>query len=156
MFKLSNSSLLKLEGVNPLLVSIIKQAIKTTTVDFGVTYGLRTKEQQAELVKAGKSRTMNSRHLTGHAVDLAAYVYNVLSWETRYYYDIARAIRKEAIHHNTPVVWGGIWDKLLNDCSENLEEEVKAYHNRYKMNNPKKKPLFDGPHFELSREAFPA
>jgi len=156
MFKLSNSSLSKLNGVNPLLVNLIKDSIKITQVDFGVTYGLRTKELQAELVKAGKSRTMNSRHLTGHAVDLAAYIYNVLSWDTKYYYEIARAIRLVAIQHNTPVVWGGVWDKLLNELSEDLESEVKAYHDRYKVTNPKKKPLFDGPHFELSREAFPA
>lgn len=156
MFKLSSRSIAKLNGVNPKLVGIVKEAIKTTTVDFGITYGLRTKEEQAELVKAGKSRTMNSRHLTGHAVDLAAYIYNVLTWETKYYYDIARAIRLIAIQQGIPIVWGGVWDKLLNELSEDLESEVNQYHSRYKAANPKKKPLFDGPHFELSREAFPA
>ena len=69
-FKLSNISLERLKGVHPRLVSIVEAAIEITTVDFGVTCGLRTREEQARLYEQGKTMTMDSRHLTGHAVDL--------------------------------------------------------------------------------------
>ena len=68
----------KLKGVNIDLVSVVHRALELSDIDFAVTEGLRTKERQAELVKAGASKTMNSRHITGHAVDLAAIVGSVL------------------------------------------------------------------------------
>ena len=77
-FTLSSRSLSKLEGVHESLVNIVKEAIQVSKVDFGVICGTRTKSEQAELVKKGASKTMNSRHLpqesTGksHAVDLMA------------------------------------------------------------------------------------
>ena len=85
-FKLSNRSLEKLEGVNESLQDIVKSAILLSKVDFGVICGLRTKSEQAELVKKGASKTMNSRHLpqestgTSHAVDLMAYCGSRASW----------------------------------------------------------------------------
>ena len=72
MYKLSNRSLGKLEGVDNKLVEVVKEAITLTTVDFGVTYGLRTVEEQKKLVAAGRSQTMKSKHLEGKAVDLMA------------------------------------------------------------------------------------
>ena len=69
MFQLSEKSISKLAGVHPDLVKVIKRAIEITPVDFTVIEGLRTKERQAYLLKSGKSKTMRSRHLTGHAVD---------------------------------------------------------------------------------------
>ena len=86
-FTLSSRSLSKLEGVHESLVNIVKEAIQVTKVDFGVICGTRTKAEQAELVKKGASKTMNSRHLpqesTGksHAVDLMAYIGSRASWE---------------------------------------------------------------------------
>ena len=71
-FKLSSRSLKKLEGVDEGLVNVVSEAIKLTTVDFGVTYGLRTLEQQKELYEAGRSQTMKSKHLDGRAVDVVA------------------------------------------------------------------------------------
>ncbi len=38
-------------------------------VDIRIVEGIRTLERQKELVKTGKSKTMNSRHLGGLAVD---------------------------------------------------------------------------------------
>lgn len=73
-FELSENSLKKLVGVNPNLVKVVKRAIEITGIDFRITEGVRTKERQALLVKQGKSKTMNSRHLTGDAVDLVAIV----------------------------------------------------------------------------------
>ena len=60
MFSLSKRSLSKLEGVHPELVDVVKLAITLTKVDFGVTFGKRTKEEQEALVKAGRSKTYKS------------------------------------------------------------------------------------------------
>ena len=98
-FKLSQRSLDKLEGVHEDLISIVKEAIEHTKVDFGVICGCRTKAEQADLVKSGASKTMNSRHLpqesTGksHAVDLMAYCGSRASWELNLYDDIADAMK---------------------------------------------------------------
>lgn len=70
MFRLSKRSESNLAGVNPDLVKVVRRALELSTVDFSVIEGLRTAERQKELVATGKSKTMNSRHLTGHAVDL--------------------------------------------------------------------------------------
>jgi peptidoglycan L-alanyl-D-glutamate endopeptidase CwlK len=73
-FKLGPTSLLRLQGIHPDLVKVVARAIQLTEIDFTVLEGLRNKERQAELLKAGATTTMNSRHLTGHAVDLGALV----------------------------------------------------------------------------------
>ena len=72
-FKLSNRSMAKLEGVEQSLVDVVKEAIQLTKVDFGVTYGMRTAEEQQELYDSGRSQTLKSKHLVGRAVDLVAY-----------------------------------------------------------------------------------
>ncbi len=73
-FRLSSRSRARLVGVHPALIAVVEAAIARTPVDFMITEGLRTAEHQAALVKAGASRTTRSRHLTGHAVDVAALV----------------------------------------------------------------------------------
>jgi len=75
MYKLSLRSRQRLSGVNPLLVKVVKRAIEITEMDFFVGEGLRSVERQKRLVASGASRTMNSRHITGHAVDLHPYPY---------------------------------------------------------------------------------
>ena len=75
MYKLSLRSRQRLSGVNPLLVEVVKRAIEITEMDFFVGEGLRSVERQKRLVASGASRTMNSRHITGHAVDLHPYPY---------------------------------------------------------------------------------
>ncbi|MCV5473136.1 M15 family metallopeptidase, partial [Escherichia coli] len=72
-FRFSCRSEKNLEGVRPQLVAVVRRALELTEVDFGITEGLRTKERQKQLVAEGKSQTMNSRHLTGDAVDVVAY-----------------------------------------------------------------------------------
>ena len=73
-FKLSQRSLDRLDGVKQDLVNVVRRAIEITTIDFGVTEGLRTEERQKELVAKGASKTMKSKHLDGNAVDLMVYV----------------------------------------------------------------------------------
>lgn len=108
-FKLSRRSLDKLKGVHPDLISVVKRAIELTEVDFVVIEGLRTLERQKELVKKGASQTINSRHLTGHAVDLGAWVDNKISWNWAYYYKIADAMKQASQELNIPIEWGGDW-----------------------------------------------
>ena len=124
-YKLGNRSLERLQGVHPDLVAVVKKAITLTEIDFTVTEGLRTKERQAQLVKAGASKTMNSRHITGHAVDVAAWVDGV-RWDWPLYAKIAGAFKKAAADLGVPIVWGGDW-----------------------------KSFRDGPHFELDRRKYP-
>jgi peptidoglycan L-alanyl-D-glutamate endopeptidase CwlK len=149
MFNLSNKSKEKLVGVKPDLIKIVHRAIQTTTVDFGVSEGLRTLERQKKLVAEGKSRTLNSKHLSGDAVDLFAYVDGKISWKENHYFEIALAMQLAAIEYKIILGWGGIWDKSLNNLSNDLKNEVEKYRSRFKSKNLNKKPFFDGPHFEL-------
>ena len=71
-FHLSGRSLRRLDGVHPRLVALAREAVALSPVDFMITEGRRTRQRQAALVRAGASRTMHSRHLTGHAIDVAA------------------------------------------------------------------------------------
>jgi peptidoglycan L-alanyl-D-glutamate endopeptidase CwlK len=79
-FILGQRSLSELEGVHSDLVAVVKRAIEITPQDFSVHDGIRTIEQQKELVKSGASKTLNSRHITGHAVDLVPYINGKLRW----------------------------------------------------------------------------
>lgn len=106
MYKLSKRSLSKLEGVHPDLVRVVKRAIELTEQDFSVTEGLRSYKRQKKLYSTGKSTTMNSRHLTGHAVDLAPYP---LSWEWEFFYPMADAMKAAAKELGVDLEWGGDW-----------------------------------------------
>ena len=108
-YKLSSRSLQKLSGVHPDLVAVVQRAIEITEQDFSVTEGLRSLVRQQKLYKEGKSKTMNSRHLTGHAVDLAPYP---LSWDWDYFYPIADAMKQAARDLDTPLEWGGDWQSF--------------------------------------------
>ena len=119
-FALSQRSKDRLKGVDPRLVKVVEEAITITEVDFGVTEGLRTPERQKELVSKGFSQTLKSKHLTGHAVDLAAFVDGKVTWEKEFYHKIADAMKKAAENQGTKIRWGGDF-----------------------------KSFFDGPHFEL-------
>lgn len=108
-FKLGKRSLSNLEGVHPDLVKVVNRAIELTQVDFTVIEGLRTKERQAQLLKEKKTTTSNSRHLTGHAVDLAAWVDGTVSWNWDHYYIIEKAMKQAASELKIPIEWGGEW-----------------------------------------------
>ncbi len=125
-FKLGKKSRERLIGVHPDLTRVVERAIEIATVDFTVLEGLRTKERQAQLLKAGATTTMNSRHLTGHAVDLGALVDGKVRWDWPLYYKIAAAMKEAAKELNVAIVWGGDW-----------------------------RTFKDGPHFELDRRKYP-
>lgn len=96
----------RLSGVHPDLVAVVKRAIEITEQDFSVTEGIRHIERQRMLVATGKSTTLNSRHLTGHAVDLVPYP---VSWDWEYFYPIADAMKEAAKELNVDLEWGGDW-----------------------------------------------
>jgi peptidoglycan L-alanyl-D-glutamate endopeptidase CwlK len=108
-FALGAKSLARLEGVHPDLVRVVKRAIEITPVDFTVTEGLRTVERQRALVAAGASQTMKSRHITGHAVDLAALVLGEVRWDWPLYAKLAGAMKAAAKEVGVPLEWGGDW-----------------------------------------------
>jgi len=149
MFRLSNRSLSRLEGVDPSLVNVVKRAIELTKVDFGVSEGLRTIERQKELVAQGASQTMASKHIEGRAVDLVAYIGSRVSWELNLYDDIADAMRLAAIEQNAEIRWGAAWH-IDNICGWNgsMENAMNDYIDLRRSQG--RRPFIDAPHFELS------
>jgi peptidoglycan L-alanyl-D-glutamate endopeptidase CwlK len=125
-FKLGKVSLSRLNGVHPDLVKVVHRAIELTEIDFTVTEGLRDVERQKKLLAAGASKTMRSRHLTGHAVDLAALVDGRIRWDWPLYDKLAKAMKAAAAELNIPIEWGGDW-----------------------------KSFRDGPHFQLPWKSYP-
>ena len=105
-YTLGKRSLQNLSGVHPDLVAVVKRAIEITEQDFSVIEGIRNINRQRELVKTGKSTTMNSRHLTGHAVDIAPWP---ISWEWEEFYPIADAMKQAAEELEIDLEWGGDW-----------------------------------------------
>lgn len=152
-YQLGKRSLTNLAGVHPDLVKVVKRAITISTIDFTVTEGLRTKARQAQLFKAGASQTMNSRHITGHAVDLAAWVEGGIRWDWPLFHKLAKAMKSAAAELNVPIIWGGVWDKQLADIDGDIDDEVSLYIERRRKQG--KKAFTDGPHFELARSFYP-
>lgn len=111
-FHLSKRSLARLEGVHPDLVAVVHRAIEVTEIDFGVSEGVRTVKRQERLVASGASTTMNSRHLTGHAVDLVAYIGSRIAWDWPLYFKIADAMKQAADELGIPLEWGGDWKRF--------------------------------------------
>lgn len=125
-YELINSSKQKLKGVHPDLIKIIERSLEITDMKFTILEGLRSKERQRILVQKGASKTMKSRHLTGHAVDIAPVINGHVSWDWKYYYQLEKIIKLAAKQVNIPVEWGGDWIKFK-----------------------------DGPHWQLPKKLYP-
>lgn len=108
-YKFGSRSKIRMEGLHPDLVAVLEIAIKRTPIDFTVLEGLRTEERQRELVRDGKSQTMNSRHLTGHAVDIAPLVNGQATWDWKYYNQLAPIMKQAAADLGVNLEWGGDW-----------------------------------------------
>jgi peptidoglycan L-alanyl-D-glutamate endopeptidase CwlK len=128
-------SIRNLTGIHPDLRRVMDRALQEAPFAFVVTEGLRTIERQRELVRVGASNILNSRHLTGHAVDLVPYVdidkdgrvevEEMYAWPL--YHKLAPAIKAAAATEKVAIVWGGSWRSFK-----------------------------DGPHWELDRRVYPA
>jgi peptidoglycan L-alanyl-D-glutamate endopeptidase CwlK len=117
----------RLEGVHPDLVRVVERAA-LGRVRFIVTEGVRTMERQAQLAREGRSQTMRSRHLTGHAVDLAVLDdTGKARWDAPAYRALAVEMKAAAAVEGVQIEWGGDW-----------------------------RSFFDGPHFQLPWASYPA
>ena len=126
-YKFSSKSLKNLEGVHCDLVEVMHRAIKITKIDFAVVEGLRTESRQRQLVEEGFSTTLNSRHLTGHAVDIIPYHNGKASYQHwPAFYTLAEYVKQASRELQIPVDWGGDW-----------------------------KSFPDGPHYQLSWKTYP-
>lgn len=125
-FRLSQRSLDRMKGVHEDLQRVVRRAIQISPLDFMITEGLRTRARQLELVKAGASQTMSSRHITGHAIDFAVLVEGKVRWDWPLYQRVGAAFKEAARLEGVAIVWGGDW-----------------------------KSLRDGPHVELARKSYP-
>lgn len=126
MYSLGVRSKARLKGVHPDLVKVVERAIQLTTVDFTVLEGVRDAVRQKKLVESGASQTLNSRHLTGHAVDLGAWVDDQVDWSWPLYAKINAAMQEASKLVGVPIEWGGNW-----------------------------RTFKDGPHFQLPRKEYP-
>ena len=147
-FSLSSRSLKKLEGVDNTLVEVVKEAINLTKVDFGVTFGMRTLEEQQKLYDSGRSQTMKSKHLDGRAVDLVAYFGSDISWELNVYDDICDAMAEAARRHTLAVKWGAAWSEGdIRMYTGTAEDAMNAYVDLRRSQG--RRPFIDAPHFEM-------
>lgn len=130
-FALGLTSLKRLEGVHPDLIRVVVRAIQLTPIDFTVIEGVRSWERQRELYAQGKSKVLNSKHLTGHAVDLAPWVRGAIPWDDWSAFDqVATAMLQAAEQLGVAIRWGGDWNQNGRSDDETF---------------------LDGPHFELVR-----
>jgi peptidoglycan LD-endopeptidase CwlK len=122
----------RMQGVHSDLCRVVVRAAEISPLPFVVLEGLRTIERQRQLVNAGASRTLNSRHLTGHAVDLAPLADTdgdgdrEISWRWPHYDVLAPFIFRAATECGVPIEWGGNWPRWR-----------------------------DGPHWQLPRDRYP-
>ncbi|MBT9609926.1 M15 family metallopeptidase [Aquabacterium sp.] len=152
-YKLGPASKKELQGVHPDLVAVVQRAIELTVQDFSVHDGIRTLAEQKKLVASGASQTLDSRHITGHAVDLVPYINGKLRWEWDPIYMIADAVRMAAQELGTPIRWGGAWDVDFTTSSDSPEDLVAQYVGRRKAAGLR--AFIDGPHFELPKAHYP-
>jgi peptidoglycan L-alanyl-D-glutamate endopeptidase CwlK len=125
-FALGARSLSRLEGVHPDLVKVVQLAIRKSDLDFTVLEGRRTIDRQRQLFAQKATKTMNSRHLTGHAVDLAPVINGDVSWDWPLYNRLAPHVKAAAAELGVDITWGGDWRSFK-----------------------------DGPHWELSWGSYP-
>lgn len=127
-YQFGKRSLENLKGVNPLLVKVLNRALEITPVDFTVIEGLRTVERQKQLVNEGKSQTMNSRHITGDAVDIIPVN---TKWKLEEFIPILKAVKQAGDELGVKLRFGINWK---NDPSLPIETK-----------------FIDAPHVEIPR-----
>lgn len=148
-FKFSKRSLSRLEGIKPELQRVAHRAIELTNIDFGITCGLRTVEEQRQLVAKGASQTMKSKHITGDAIDVVAYIGPRISWELNLYDDIADAFKQAAIEEGVALRWGAAWTVPdIRAWQGSMEEAMNSYIDVRRSQG--RRPFIDSPHFELN------
>lgn len=132
-------SLQRLDRAHPQLKKLFIEAAKKCPVNIEISEVDRTKARQAQLLKAGATRTMNSRHIpknphherygakpVSHAVDFFVTVEGKVRWDWPLYAKAGAHIKAVAKQLGIAIVWGGDW-----------------------------RTFRDGPHVELDRKTYP-
>ncbi|MBF0785779.1 M15 family peptidase [Muribacter muris] len=131
-FKFSRRSEDNLQGVHPDLVKVVRLALTLSKRDFTVIEGLRTPARQQQLLRQGATKTLNSRHLTGHAIDIVPYP---LDWHDKTAFgELAKVMFEASRQLKIPIRWGGDWNRNGRSDDETF---------------------YDGPHFELLKAVYP-
>lgn len=148
-FTLGKRSKDNLVGVDKQLVAVVERAIVITKQDFTVIEGLRSAERQRQLVAERKSQTLDSKHLTGRAVDLAAFSAGQISWKLEQYDEIADAIAQAARDVGVAIRWGAAWNiPDIRRWNGSMESAMNHYIDERRKAG--KRPFIDAPHFELN------
>ena len=158
-YKFGTKSISRLKGVHPDLVEVFKDAIEISTIDFGISCGVRTKSEQARLVASGASKTMNSKHIPqevdgfSHAIDIFCYLDGRLSWELPCYWKAGDAILKASRDKGVKLRWGACWHIYnllhLDHHKKSCEELCMEYTDLRRSQG--KTPFIDSPHWELGK-----
>ncbi len=129
--ELNTRSKNNLKGVHPVLIKIVEKASEIFTSKYNqesyfvIIEGVRTLERQKELYYANKSQTLDSYHLTGHAVDVAIFLNKNITWDFKDYQKFADIMKQAATDLGYEITWGGDWKKFR-----------------------------DGPHFQIDRNKY--
>lgn len=123
-WKFSQRSEQRLIGVHPELVRVVRRALEISEIDFAVVEGMRTEARQAELVRIKASKTMRSRHLTGHAVDIAPIVDGAICWKWPAFSPIIQAMREASKELGVAVVHGADWKSFPDGPHHELDRNV--------------------------------
>lgn len=136
------------------------RAYEVTAQDFSVIEGRRTSAREQQLFQAGASHTLDSRHITGHAIDFAPYIGGI-RWEWPLFYPVVEAFWLASDALGIPLRWGGVWDRELRQLDRAvLAKEAHDYQQReiarqHSLGIADPHPLADGGHIELPRSAYP-
>lgn len=140
MFRFSKASLDRLATVRPDLQRVTQRALELSKVDFVVTQGKRTRDEQMRLYGKGRTGaavikqgipahyakpneaivtwTMNSNHLSGNAVDIAPYVNGKIEWDDNgklgLWPQLAAAFKEAAAELGVSIQWGGDWKQKVD------------------------------------------
>ncbi len=120
-YKLNDVSISRLNAIKPELKLLATAAIAKSPYQFVISDGLRTAERQKQLVAAGKSKTLKSKHLTGDAFDIAIIIDNRVTWDKKYYTELSDIFKSVAEEQGIKIKCG---------------VDFKGF--------------FDGPHYELA------
>ena len=122
--KFSERSKAKLQGVDPRLIKVAELALQRSPFDFGITCGLRTKEEQRNLVHEGKSRTMNSKHLEGRAIDFVVYINGKANWDLSNYEKVAQVFLEVGKEQGIELEAGAFWKTFKDGPHIQLKDGV--------------------------------
>jgi len=120
MFQFGAASIENLNECHPDLIKVLSLAIQKSKIDFGVAKSTkRTKEEQEEFVRTGKSKTMDSLHLIQkdgyrHAADIFAFIDGKVSYDAGKLRLIGQAIVTAAIECGVKIRLGMLWDTFMD------------------------------------------